>query len=184
MSSEPVIRVCARYSIRLTLQVPRRLTAYSFGSTAMAAATSPQLGQRSTKPAPSYRRCEPIGFTLWHVAQTRGASVISATNTSRSTPAMLFPSVCSSISTSSWSEALGVHGGRQVPQLHEQPRRFLHERGRPADVDVRMRVWPGSDVGQHLAVDAAREALPTVGRLSAGEGHVHRDAETLELLSV
>src|SRR5207248_4651753 len=112
---------------------------YSPGSTTTVAATLPQPGQRSTVPAPAYARCAPIGCSSPQPSHTRRAVVISTAKTSCSSPATPFPSVCrSSISASSGSEAFGVDVARVVAQLDQQPRGLLDERGRAADVDVRM----------------------------------------------
>src|ERR671914_869866 len=111
----------------------------------------------------------------WH---TRHAAVTSTANTSCSSPAIAFPSVCSepaSISVSSRSEALGVDTRRLVAELHEQPRRLLDEGRRPAHVHA----WPlgrrRPESGEHVAVDAAGEALPARRRMLAGERDAHVD---------
>lgn len=65
-------------------------------------------------------------------------------------------------------EPLRLHAPGGVSQLHERLRHALHERRRPADVDVRIERRSRGRLREHVRVDAAGEPRPP-GRLGARE---------------
>src|SRR5437588_4749462 len=132
----------------LNSHVPRMLTAYPCSTATMAAAMSPHAGQRRTIPAPRNSRCAPIARRARQDWQTRSVAVTSRAKTSSRTPAIAFPSVCMALA-SGRSKALGADAARVVPELDEEPRRLLHERRRPADVDARARAGRRAQLLEH-----------------------------------
>src|SRR5918992_4810840 len=145
-----------------------------------------QCGQRRTIPAPRKTWIAPTASVAPQLPQVAIAVVISTANTSRSKPAIAFPSsinASASISAPSRSEALGLDSLRVVPQVYKRLCHALHERRRAADVNTRLLVRARADLREHLGVDAARVARPT-GRLRVRQRVHHRETVAVQPLEV
>src|SRR3954471_16406793 len=158
-------------------------------SSVICSAMSPHAGQRRTAPAPRYSRCAPTGLCWPHEPQPRSTVVISAANSSPSSPAIALPSshvACASalISSSRWPEAFGADRARRVAEADEEVGGALDEPGGTAHEHA----WSGRrlrpDGGEHVGVDAAVVAGP-LRRLLAGQGEAGPDVrERPELVAV
>src|ERR687891_679648 len=131
-----------------------------------------QCGQRRTIPAPRKTWIAPTASVAPQLPQVAIAVVISTANTSRSKPAIAFPSsinASASISAPSRSEALGLDSLRVVPQVYQRLCHALHERRRAADVNTRLRVRQGVHHRETVAIQPL-ELVPVDDVVPAARG--------------